>query len=393
MIASRFLSNENRSRNWRKKNLLRFSTLQHNSIVITGHTQTDRLERNLNNLIRGTSSKGVSSLNSFRQLQETSFNKSYLVFSMYFISLRLLTQPKQVKNKKKIKLKSKLFFSKANIFDEKSVSPVLEIKYIINSTIDNSESFNHYSLSQKPRKLDQSLLKHKNQSRKVQKKITNFSVWKTEKTKFSGSFQQKKLFCRYFCNGSYIKTSQSFCFSKFSEKTTINLKSPLQNHTRVIVSKVAKIYNLPIFHDLTNFSSSSSRNKIRHITLPVLGYLFQKKIDFSLTQFFSTVSSEISECENFSRKFYFLLMFFSISSVCYPKRTANPKNFPNKILKAWVISRKETQAENFEFFLLMYLCRTSDIKIQPSLIKKLVSNYTERELSSNQLRNIQKSLI
>lgn len=54
---------ENQARDWRKNNFGRFSQLQKMPYVITGHTETDILEKNLNNICRGTSLRSFSTIN------------------------------------------------------------------------------------------------------------------------------------------------------------------------------------------------------------------------------------------------------------------------------------------------------------------------------------------
>ena len=46
---------ENESREWRKKNFYRFSQVEKISFLVTGHTETDTVEKNLTTVLRGTS--------------------------------------------------------------------------------------------------------------------------------------------------------------------------------------------------------------------------------------------------------------------------------------------------------------------------------------------------
>lgn len=157
IIATHSLANENRSRNWRKKKLFRFSNLQQTSIVVTGHTQTDSLETNLNNLIRGTSSKGVSFRNCFGAHQQENFYRSQnspsycfypLVFSTSFVILKLISKPKKLSFVKTIRRKSKIFFSKLNLVSEKCALPVLQRKFVrkVNPVTEKLQSFKQYKL-------------------------------------------------------------------------------------------------------------------------------------------------------------------------------------------------------------------------------------------------------
>lgn len=59
-LPQRVSFTENDSRDWRKKTFCRFSKMENILTTITGHTETDSLEKNVNNLLRGTSPTGVS---------------------------------------------------------------------------------------------------------------------------------------------------------------------------------------------------------------------------------------------------------------------------------------------------------------------------------------------
>lgn len=457
IISTHSLSNENRSRNWRKKKLFRLSNLQQTSIVVTGHTQTDSLETNLNNLIRGTSSKGVSFRNCFGAHRQENFYRSQnspsyffdpVVFSTSFVVLKFISQQKKLRFVNKIRLTSKIFFSKVNSVSEKCVLPVLQRKFIrkANTGTEKLHSFKQYKLKVgetvfksnfllKTKIFSKEICKKKKligpfcpnfqkfgikghfwgiQSPKIQRKPTNFWFWKQEEFQLSENIKKNKFFYDYLCKGRYITKSNSFCFFKFSEQPTINQKIPLKNQTRITVSKVAKIYNLPIFHDLTNFSYQSSRNKIRHILFPLIGSLFQKKVDFLFTQFFSILINETWDSEKSSQKIYFLLDFFSIPGLkkeffldeAYSNLTQNGKNFPfQKSVflgletpsqkpdfwdRRWSVFPKKNETDIFENFLLMSICKKSQINYQVYIIKKIIRDYTERELSLNQILNIQK---
>ena len=532
LISTYSLSNENRSRNWRKKKLFRFSNLHHTSIVVTGHTQTDGLETNLNNLIRGTSSKGVSFQNCFGAHRQENFYRSQnypsycfypLVFSTSFVVLKFRSQPKKLSFGKKIPLRSKIFFSKVNSVSEKCVLPVLQTKFLrkANPVTEKLQNFKQSNLKLgetvfKPKVFPVPNLKNLGltkifwqeicikkkligpftffkserfsfsgrrgplqfhskespktmvlggpscpkisklwikrhfwdiQSPEIQRKSTNRWFCKQEEFHLSETLQKNKFFYDLSlpkfekfgikrdvfgnCNVRYTKKSNSFCFLNFSEQRTINQKILLKNQTRITVSKVAKIYNLPVFHDLTNFSYQSSRNKIRHIVFPLIGYIFQKKVDFSFTQFFSILINDTWESEKSSQKIYFLLDFFSIPAPkkefliqskkikffginfsnlgqdeAYSNLVENYKKFPalkrvflgretqsqkrDFLNRRWRVFEKKNETVTFENFLLMYICQKSQINFQLYILKKIIRDYTERELSFNKILNMQK---
>lgn len=415
ILSNLSLENENRSRNWRRKKLFKFYNLQHSSLVVTGHSHTDRVETNLNNLIRGTSPKGVSSLKNFGGFPEASFNTPQyftnscfcsLVCSTSFVSFRLLTQPQQRKFVNKSKVRSKIFFSPNNSGFEKSISLFLQGKFVRKSRLTNekSPSFNQHKwqiiFCKKKLRCHPKDIFLGSRLEESQKKSTNLWFWEQKKIGLTQNVQNNNFFSIFYHNRNSIINSNSFCFSKFFERRIVNLKTPIKNETRVTVSKVAKIYSLPVFHDLTNFSYQSSRNKIRHIVFPVIGYLFQKKVDFSFTQFFSTLRYDTYEGDNTSQKFYFLLEFFSKPSFFYSKLVKNSENLStpktlfliSEILGDWGVFVNQTKMKSFESFLLLYVCRKSDRIFHPYIIKKIMRNYTEREISFYQITNIQSIL-
>lgn len=60
ILPQTFFLTENESRTWRKKNFCRVSQREHFLTSLTGHTETDILEKYLHNLFRGMSPAGLS---------------------------------------------------------------------------------------------------------------------------------------------------------------------------------------------------------------------------------------------------------------------------------------------------------------------------------------------
>jgi tRNA(Ile)-lysidine synthase TilS/MesJ len=81
------LVTENRSRSWRRKNFCRLAYLEKMSTVTTGHTETDMLEKNLNNIIRGTSSRGL------QEYKLLNYKKTITLFFSSIILKPLKTRP------------------------------------------------------------------------------------------------------------------------------------------------------------------------------------------------------------------------------------------------------------------------------------------------------------
>ena len=72
-LPSENIFSEQKSRNWRYSQFKRLSYFYNYDIIFTGHTATDRIETIILNLIRGTSTRGLSTLNWIRPISPQSF--------------------------------------------------------------------------------------------------------------------------------------------------------------------------------------------------------------------------------------------------------------------------------------------------------------------------------
>lgn len=433
ILPNTSLLNENRSRDWRKKALSRFSHIEHPSILITGHTQTDRLETNLNKLFRGTSPKG------FRNVSSQNYKTPIIFFFSPMLSFFSfpLTQSTQLFNLEKNGYKFKVFFTSLNRFSKTQNSNLLITNFlkVYNRTHKNSNRYRKYDLKSKKTILNSS---HKlrlwdggsqkeRSSRKLknflsqtslwgwreepfftqksiltQKKsnqvvVSKFWAWKNAearplennekilvslapfipKTVFLGSqtffikeknlnrLSQKRMFWDM---RNKKKNSISFCFYSCSMDLKLYQEKPVENETRQTISKLAKIYDLPVFQDITNFSVHSSRNKIRHILFPLLGFSFQKKVNLALSNFFEILKQENYQIDNLFRNFYFLFDFF-------------------------LLSFNNNDIEFFDKFLWMFFYNKSEFSLQPQIFKKSVENFSERDLLFEHLFNIKKTIL
>lgn len=86
LLPQKLVETENESREWRKKVFCRFSQLEQIRTTLTGHTQTDNFEKNLNNLFRGTSPAGLISLNFLNSPNTVGLFFSTLNFTSYFFT-------------------------------------------------------------------------------------------------------------------------------------------------------------------------------------------------------------------------------------------------------------------------------------------------------------------
>jgi tRNA(Ile)-lysidine synthase TilS/MesJ len=86
ILPQNLVLTENESRDWRQKNFYRISKIEYIQTSLTGHTQTDILEKNLNNLLRGTSPAGLSGLNflNFQRKTPLLFSSTNLNLCFFF---------------------------------------------------------------------------------------------------------------------------------------------------------------------------------------------------------------------------------------------------------------------------------------------------------------------
>ena len=75
---------ENPSRNWRRLNFWRVTQLQKQRNLVTGHTRTDSIERNLQALIRGTSPRGFAPSKVFNIKKPSNLFFSAIIFNPWF---------------------------------------------------------------------------------------------------------------------------------------------------------------------------------------------------------------------------------------------------------------------------------------------------------------------
>jgi tRNA(Ile)-lysidine synthase TilS/MesJ len=102
IFSKKLVLTENEAREWRRTNFYRVSQLQNIPYIITGHTETDILEKNLNNIFRGT---GLGGFSAGRLLTPT---KTTNIF--FFRIINSIKWDQLTSNDFKIKLKKKLNF-------------------------------------------------------------------------------------------------------------------------------------------------------------------------------------------------------------------------------------------------------------------------------------------
>lgn len=312
ILPQNILLNENESRDWRKQNFVRFSQIEHILTSFTGHTETDTLEKNLNNLFRGTSPAGVSCfsfLNSKKNVGRffsslnlnTCFSRKFEKTRHVSDSQELVTQKKNNKKKKQtlqnsINLnfisgdKNRVFFNERNKRNNKAANLSPKLSWLSESKITvSSNSSNLRNIRNSKRYNQQKTF----QFCKIRKTFHSKKVWLNHYKNIFHFFENTKPLLNYHPNKKLKqRKSYSFYFSNQSLKMQIELIKPLEKIPRFSVSRLLKLYKLPILIDITNFSSAFSRNKIRHQLVPFLRSLIHLNVELLLTHFFKMIKYE-----------------------------------------------------------------------------------------------------
>lgn len=302
---------ENESRDWRKKNFCRVSQIARISTSLLGHTETDTLEKNLNNLLRGTSPAGLS---------YSSFLNSQNRASIFFSSITLTSKKHGFPRKGCQRL---LFFSRRYPLTKNSFCQWDNLK-IKKLDFEKSNKIEVNRLKQKRQKkkltpiLTKSSLKSSRSHYNQRKKFEFYKQQNIFFNQFSAELPvQKNSLCNRvnaqtmsqkrsfgtkkntFINQTELCSTKSYSFSVSNNYSNmrVNVIKPLQKTTRCTVSKVINLYNLPNFIDVTNFSCMFSRNKIRHQLLPFMRSLVHVKIESLVTNFFKILQEEHQDRE------------------------------------------------------------------------------------------------
>jgi tRNA(Ile)-lysidine synthase TilS/MesJ len=103
--------------------------------------------------------------------------------------------------------------------------------------------------------------------------------------------------------------SYSFCLSNDFFYLKGFFFKPLERTPRVTVSKLMNFYSLPLIVDITNFSLTFSRNKIRHNLIPFSHFFFHRNSESLLIHFFQIIEFESDYREKKFKEFFCLVQF------------------------------------------------------------------------------------
>lgn len=304
VIPTKLFLNENESRNWRKTNYFRICRVEKILNFFTGHTQTDLIEKNLNNLLRGTSPKSFSDKNFLVQVKYQSF-----LFSCFFINSICFFQLKK-------------YFFLDQIYNFEVVTFVF---YIENKVLQKENFFNKLFLFQ-PTNFNSKFVLF--DSTIISTKILKF--------KFAYSTFQKN-----FCSSSYSLYSNQYPLK-------INLHKPLESFRRTTISELSTFFDFPLLIDLTNYSKYFSRNKIRHEMLPFMKSIYHKKIENSLNNFFHLVLVSSLASQTDILDYYFLYKIILFRSINQRNSLILVNTNLNKKLSPSLLQKMLTDSKNIE---------------------------------------------
>ena len=311
ILSKNILVSENRAREWRKKSFSRFLQLQKLSTVVLGHTKSDNLEKNLTHLLRGTSPKSFSQLTLFHPKKRTSFFFYFLIFkpknSFFFFN-----------HVTSIKHWNDLFIFYVPITRKKSYRGLKRTKPNYFRAL--RSNLTKRALRYSPPTIIGPLPLISSKRRDPVLKTTVLGSNALFKKQYQTSFfpvlngkgterKRKESTCLFLFKKNI---SYSFCFSNKNRKNPKTYLKPLENLDRFDVSNLIKLYRFPMSNDITNFLIIFYRNKIRHLFLPFIRFLFEMRFESLLLNFLCLVRGEHQQVENEIFELRMVLKFIRI---------------------------------------------------------------------------------
>lgn len=377
VLTEQKLSTENQARNWRQKSLERVAVLQNFDEIAFGHTGSDKLETSLWNMIRGSSPKGLNSI------QQNTLAK--ISFVQFFFSVNSSTS---FKTNKKYFQPQNQFFSRLN-----SRKKYLELWSL-------PRNFFHFS---KKRRLIKSALSPFSQTpfgARFGFLVTTFNIQveNCENSLQFFIFQKEQKDLNLFILQNFLFCS--FCCKKKSFGPFLRKIRPLIALHREDILKITEYFFMPVIPDPTNSFSNFSRSKIRNQLLPVIRYLFSTHFDFSFIQFLKILENESFDSEkslNFLYKKFTKNVFLSHFGhqtefgeknkvVVFPQfsliqKTSEKKN---EFLQFSSLEKKK-----FLSRLIRSQFQKLPISIQSKILKKIFFYYSSSQLNYAQIETLQ----
>lgn len=418
ILPQNLVLTENEAREWRKNSFYRVSQIEHSQISFTGHTETDILEKNLNNLLRGTSPAGLSSFRflNFRKKTNLLFSSTNLNICFFLqgkktrtLSQKIFFEELQKKNHNQIKFQCKRKNQQGLIFLKKKGN-LLKIKQKLSNRKNFKFCKSSKILNQPPISLNQvpvnkqnfSLITlpliYKNLSNKnLPIPLTNIFIFSnSKKCLLKNKIIETLIAIKTMC----LVQSFSFCFSNKFSTMPVTLEKPLEKTIRFTIARFVNLYKFPVLIDITNFSSNFSRNKIRHQLIPFIRFLVHPNVECLLTNFLKIIYQEHQEREKEIQELFFVFQILLSKSL---KKTTCVNSLLNSLelltIKTWGLvpillnSKSKTSIEGRENPRINPLHNYSTKKVitnisenqARSFLQKLFFNYKNLILNYSQI--------
>lgn len=279
-LTEKSLMTENRAREWRHESYQRIISFSNCNKLSLGHTASDRIETAFWHLIRGSSLKGLISIEWEKKMQTSALSNFFPSYNFLNCNQNIIISTK----------KTKKFERSINTFSRKNSWSLLKKNSKISPTVSN---FPKYSCKWS--------VKNSLPVKTTRVGITKFAFAK--KQKFSLQTQYLEQSGKVLNNKLIDFYNNSFFFT-FQEKSEKNIIRPLLGLHRSDITKFINSSQLPILNDSSNQTIKLQRNKIRYQLLPTVRYSFNPKIDYLLNQFLDISTDEFSFRKKVTRKIF-----------------------------------------------------------------------------------------
>lgn len=299
ILTEKSLMTENRAREWRHESYQRITLFSNCNKLSLGHTASDRIETAFWHLIRGSSLKGLTSIQWEKKMQTSSLSNFFPSYNFLNSNRNIIISTKKTKklerslNKFSRKNSWSLLKKKSKIFPTSPTRSKYSCKWSVKHSLPVKVTWigiNRFALAKKQSFSSQTEYSFKNKVFKSEQPGTVL------KTKLTG-----------FYNNSFV-----FTFQKKSAKKIIR---PLLGLHRSDITKFIDSSQLPILNDSSNQTIKLQRNKIRYQLLPTVRYSFNPKVDYLLNQFLEISTDEFSFIKNVSRRIFDIHSLKKISPV------------------------------------------------------------------------------
>ena len=342
---------EQKARNWRSLTFQRITGFYLFSVIITGHSKSDRIETGFFNLFRGSGTQGVGSLNwtkvkikdyffklNKNNLKQISMNSPMLLKSSLKSSIKDTTRDttssfpfatqrikgthtaslwSEVLSETKIKflviglispvgkkqtkivcipsheeeMSTQIKIGTLSMSDaptNKNKGNVVFVRQTASLTETMCYAFNDFKSIPLLLSLTVRSKKASEEKREVCAALISCLLKRTKKIRDTKSIGHQPSYGANYITRGFIETK---FLSQFYKNEYI-LVRPFLSLTRFDLKKICNSWKIPLFPDQSNQKLKYQRNRIRKQILPTLRFFFNPQIDTTLYQFIEIINSE-----------------------------------------------------------------------------------------------------